>query len=179
MSEKNVVSAGSPIHSANYWRSLQELANTDEYRAQVENEFPHGVDAQGDGWSRRRFLQVMSASIAMASLAGCRFPQEKIVPFAQRPEGVMPGTPMRFATTMELGPVASSVVATSYDGRPIKVDGNPAMGLSQGATSAFAQASVLDVYDPDRSQKILRRNGAPTRTRHSRWRLSAASRTGQ
>ncbi|MCB1184388.1 TAT-variant-translocated molybdopterin oxidoreductase [bacterium] len=159
MSEKNVVSAGSPIHSANYWRSLQELANTDEYRAQVENEFPHGVDAQGDGWSRRRFLQVMSASIAMASLAGCRFPQEKIVPFAQRPEGVMPGTPMRFATTMELGPVASSVVATSYDGRPIKVDGNPAMGLSQGATSAFAQASVLDVYDPDRSQKILRRNG--------------------
>ena len=65
-----------------YWRSLQELADTDEFRAQLENEFPGGIDAPVSGMSRRRFLQIMSASIAMTSLAGCRWPEEKIVPFA-------------------------------------------------------------------------------------------------
>jgi len=149
-----------PGHSTNYWRSLEELADTDDYRAQLEHEFPSGIEPSSDGLTRRRFLQVMSASIAMASLAGCRFPEEKIVPFAEREEGVTPGTPMKFATTMELGAVALSVMATSYDGRPIKIEGNAASPLSQGATSAFAQASVLDVYDPDRSQNVLRRNGA-------------------
>ncbi len=160
MSEmNNVQSSGGPGHEKNYWRSLQELADTDEYRSQLENEFPAGIDAPADGLTRRRFLQVMSASIAMASLTGCRWPEEKIVPFAARPEGVSPGKPMQFATTMELGPIALGVMATSYDGRPIKIDGNPEFGLSQGATSAFAQASVLDVYDPDRSQKVLRGKG--------------------
>ena len=148
-----------PGQGMNYWRSLQELADTDEYRNQLENEFPGGVDAPG-GMTRRRFLQVMSASIAMTTLAGCRWPEEKIVPFVNRPEGVTPGTPMQFATTLELGPVANSVLATSYDGRPIKSDGNPDVPLSQGATPAFAQASVLDVYDPDRSKKVMHRKGA-------------------
>ncbi len=151
-----------PGQGMNYWRSLQELADTDEYRHQLENEFPNGIDAPGEGMSRRRFLQVMSASIAMTTLAGCRWPQEKIVPFVNRPEGVIPGTPMQFATTMELGPVANSVLATSYDGRPLKIDGNPDFPLSQGATTAFAQASVLDVYDPDRSQKVLYRKNKQT-----------------
>jgi molybdopterin-containing oxidoreductase family iron-sulfur binding subunit len=155
-----------PGQGMNYWRSLQELADTEEYRNQLENEFPGGVDAPG-GMTRRRFLQVMSASIAMTTLAGCRWPQEKIVPFVNRPEGVTPGTPMQFATTMELGPVANSVLATSYDGRPIKIDGNPDSPLSQGATTAFAQASVLDVYDPDRSKKVLHRKG--TQVIESDW----------
>ncbi len=151
-----------PGQAPNYWRSLQELADTDEYRFQLENEFPGGVDAPAEGLTRRRFLQVMSASVALATLAGCRWPQEKIVPFVNRPEGMTPGTPMQFATTMELGPVANSVLATSYDGRPIKIDGNPDFPLSQGATTAFAQASVLDVYDPDRSKKVLHRKGLQT-----------------
>ncbi len=150
-----------PRQGMNYWRSLQELADTDEYRDQLVNEFPSGVDAP-EGMTRRRFLQIMSASIAMTTLAGCRWPTEKIVPFVNRPEGLTPGTPMQFATTMELGPVANSVLATSYDGRPIKIDGNPESPLSMGATTAFAQASVLDVYDPDRSQKVLQRNGSQT-----------------
>ncbi|MFT5234282.1 MAG: MoCo/4Fe-4S cofactor protein with predicted Tat translocation signal, partial [Candidatus Krumholzibacteriia bacterium] len=160
LSSGAAASVAGPGHSTNYWRSLEELADTDDYRAQLEHEFPTGIEPSSDGLTRRRFLQVMSASIAMASLAGCRFPQEKIVPFAKGEEGVIPGTPMKFATTMELGAVALSVVATSYDGRPIKIDGNPESPLSKGATSAFAQASVLDVYDPDRSQNVLRRNGA-------------------
>jgi len=145
-----------PRQHMNYWRSLQELADTEEYRNQVENEFPTGIEPSDDGMSRRRFLQVMSASIAMTTLAGCRWPEEKIVPYAERPDGVTPGTPLQFATTMELGPVALGVLATSYDGRPIKIDGNPDFDLSLGATSAFAQASVLDMYDPDRSQDVLK-----------------------
>ena len=144
--------SGSP-----YWRSLQELADTDEYRHLMEHEFPGGIDAP-DGMSRRRFLQIMSASIAMTSLAGCRWPVEKIVPYAANTPGIEPGTPIRFATTMEIGVTAMPVLATSYDGRPIKVDGNPGHALSGGAASVFAQASVLDLYDPDRS-----RHGAPSR----------------
>lgn len=144
-------------HGKTYWRSLQELADTDEFRSQLENEFPNGIDAPIDGLTRRRFLQIMSASIALTTLAGCRWPTEKILPFAERPEGMTPGTPLKFATTMELGPVAQGVVATSYDGRPIKVDGNPDFHLSDGAASAFAQASVLDVYDPGRSTSVKKR----------------------
>jgi len=142
-----------------YWRSLQELADTDEFRLQLENEFPAGLEPPVSGLSRRRFLQIMSASVAMTSLAGCRWPEEKIVPFARRPEGAVPGEPVSFATTMELGAVASAVVATSYDGRPIKIDGNPDFPLSLGAASAFAQASVLDLYDPDRSRTVIDRSG--------------------
>ncbi|MBM4130514.1 4Fe-4S dicluster domain-containing protein, partial [bacterium] len=145
--------SGSP-----YWRSLQELADTEEYRHLMSHEFPGGIDAP-DGLSRRRFLQIMSASIAMTSLAGCRWPVEKIVPYAANTPGLEPGTPVKFATTMELGPTALPVLATSYDGRPIKVDGNPGHPLSGGAASVFAQASVLDVYDPDRSRTPRRRAG--------------------
>jgi len=144
-----------PRNDRNYWRSLEELADTDEFRSQLENEFPGGIDAPVSGMTRRRFLQVMSASIALTSLAGCRWPVEKILPFAERPEGMTPGTPLQFATTMEIGPVAMGVMATSYDGRPVKIDGNPGLGLSDGAASAFAQASVLDLYDQDRSRAVL------------------------
>lgn len=145
--------SGSP-----YWRSLQELADTEEYRHLMAHEFPGGIDAP-DGMSRRRFLQIMSASIAMTSLAGCRWPVEKIVPYAANTPGLEPGTPVKFATTMELGPAAMPVLATSYDGRPIKIDGNPGHALSGGAASVFAQASVLDLYDPDRSRVVRRRAG--------------------
>jgi len=145
--------SGSP-----YWRSLQELADTEEYRHLMAHEFPGGIDAP-DGMSRRRFLQIMSASIAMTSLAGCRWPVEKIVPYAANTPGLEPGTPVKFATTMELGAAAMPVLATSYDGRPIKIDGNPGHPLSGGAASIFAQASVLDVYDPDRSRTLRRRAG--------------------
>lgn len=151
----------------NYWRSMQELSDSEEFRAQLENEFPGGIDAPVDGLSRRRFLQVMSASIALTTLAGCRWPREEILPFAERPEGMTPGTPLKFATTMELGPVAQAIVATSYDGRPIKVDGNPNFSLSDGAASAFAQASVLDLYDPDRSTSVILRG--PNGRQESDW----------
>ncbi len=144
-------------NNRDFWRSLDELDASPEFSRLQETEFPGGIEAP-DGLSRRRFLQVMGASMALATLAGCRWPEDRIMPYAQRPEGMDPGTPQQFATTMEMGPVASSVLVTSYDGRPIKVDGNPDIPLSGGAASAFAQASVLDLYNPDRSRNPLRRS---------------------
>ncbi|MFO7652224.1 MAG: TAT-variant-translocated molybdopterin oxidoreductase [Candidatus Krumholzibacteriia bacterium] len=151
-----------PGHGQNYWRSLQELADSDEFRRHLENEFPGGVGLPEDGLSRRRFLQIMAASVAMAGVAGCRWPEETIVPFSHRPAGVVPGRSRLFASALEIGGQAFPVLATSFDGRPIKVDGNPDLDLSGGAASAVVQAGVLDLYDPDRSRGILRRSGRQT-----------------
>jgi MoCo/4Fe-4S cofactor protein with predicted Tat translocation signal len=141
-----------------YWRSLDEFSGTPEFREMVRR------GADGAKWeslppaTRRRFLQIMGASIAMAGLAGCRYPKETIVPFA-RPAGYDPGMPQQYATTMEIAGVASGLVATSYDGRPIKVDGNPAHPQNLGGSDPFAQASVLELYDPARSRGVVRRDG--------------------
>ena len=128
--------ANDPARGQDYWRSLQELADSDEFRRQLENEFPAGVEAPPAASSRRRFLQIMAASVAMAGLAGCRWPEEKIVPFAKRPDGYVPGVPRQFATAMELGGVAPALLVTSYDGRPIKIDGNPDHPCSLAAPPA-------------------------------------------
>ena len=142
-----------------YWRSLDELAHTPEFQEAVQREFP------GDHWdrlppaTRRRFLKVMGASLAMAGLTACRWPKEEIVPFAHRPEGRTPGVPERFATSMELGGAALGMVVTSFDGRPIKAEGNSLHPDSLGALTAIAQADILQLYDPDRSRRLLLREG--------------------
>ncbi|MCX7012490.1 MAG: molybdopterin oxidoreductase, partial [Candidatus Sumerlaeota bacterium] len=110
--------------------------------------------------SRRRFLELMGASVALAGATACRWPAQNIVPFASRPEGRVPGVPAQYATAMELGGVARPVLATSYDGRPIKIEGNPDHPQSLGATDALAQAAILELYDPDRFRTPLRREGA-------------------
>ncbi len=148
-----------PGDGRNYWRSLQELADSDEFRAQLEKEFPTGIEPPTDGVSRRRFLQIMAASAALAGLAGCRWPEEHIVPFAKRPAGMVPGETQHFATAFELGGVAIPMLATSYDGRPIKVDGNPDHPWCLGGGFALAQATVLDLYDVDRSRNCLHHDG--------------------
>ncbi len=156
-----------------WWRSLQELAGSEESRRFLEAEFPAeappdpagpGDDgaapgAAGDGFSRRRFLQLMSASLALAGAAGCRWPRETIVPFAQRPAGFVPGATSRYATSRQIGGLAAGLLATSFDGRPIKVDGNPAHPFSLGGSDPLAQALVLQLYDPDRSRGPARRAG--------------------
>jgi len=147
-----------------YWRSLEELADTPEFREFVHHEFPKGALDQIDSTTdRRHFLKIMGASMALAGLglAGCRrWPKEHIVPFASRPEGRDPGVAEIFASTAEFAGVGYGVLVTSYDGRPIKIEGNPEHpepgGL--GATNSFLQASVLDLYDPDRSRSV-RHNG--------------------
>jgi len=149
-----------------YWRSLEELAQTDEFRAQVDKEFPNGLEPTHSSVSRRRFLQIMAASAAMAGLTGCRWPEETIVPFARRPEGFTPGVARHFATAFEQGGIGQALLATSYDGRPIKVDGNPDHPWSLGAASAQMQASVLDLWNVDRSGAVVRQgqNQAVTAT---------------
>jgi len=142
-----------------YWRSLDELEQTTEFREAVRREFPN------DDWdrlppaTRRQFLKVMGASFALAGLTACRWPKEEIVPFAHRPEGRTPGVPQRFATSMEIGGAALGLLVTSFDGRPIKAEGNPLHPDSLGALSAVAQAEILQLYDPDRSRRLLLREG--------------------
>ncbi len=140
-----------------YWRSLDELAQTPEFQEAVQREFPGDDFDQLPPATRRQFLKVMGASMAMAGLTGCRWPKEEIVPFAHRPDGRTPGVPQHFATAMELGGAALGMLVTSYDGRPIKAEGNPLHPDSLGALSAVAQAEILQLYDPDRSRRVLLR----------------------
>ena len=139
-----------------HWRSLEELAATEEFRPRLENEFPHGP--WPDSISRRDALRLLGVSLALGGAAACaRQPAEKIVPYVRPPEEVIPGRPLFFATAMTLGGFARGVLVESHMGRPTKVEGNPEHPDSLGATDAFAQASVLDLYDPDRSQAVMHR----------------------
>ena len=135
-----------------YYRSLDDLADTPEFRAFVEAEFPGLAEGMKRPVARRRFLQLMGASAALAGLAGCRWPVEKIVPFAHRAEDRDPGVPAQFATCLDRGGVGYGLLATSFDGRPIKVDGNPDHPGALGGSDPMTQAAILDLYDPDRSR---------------------------
>src|SRR5438128_12442582 len=142
-----------------YWRSLEELAGSPAFQEFVQREFPQQASEWHDAVSRRRFLQLMGASLALAGLNACsRQPDEKIVPYVRAPrEGMMPGKPLYFATTLTLGGLALGVLAQSVMGRPIKIEGNPQHPASLGATDAFAQAAVLTLDDPDRAPDVLQR----------------------
>ncbi|MDY7110410.1 MAG: TAT-variant-translocated molybdopterin oxidoreductase [Planctomycetota bacterium] len=142
-----------------YWRSLDHLADTPEFRAFMHREFPAGASELLDSTDRRHFLKIMGASMALAGLGltGCRrWPKEEIVPYAGRPEGRDPGIPVSYATCMELGGVACGLLATANDGRPTKIEGNDRHPVGRGAADSFAQAGVLDLYDPDRSRSVRR-----------------------
>jgi molybdopterin-containing oxidoreductase family iron-sulfur binding subunit len=137
------------------WCSLEELVDTREFRELVEREFPAQADAWPDPLSRRQFLTLMGASLALGGLTGCSSkpaPPDKIVPYVKQPEEIVPGKPLFYATSMTLGGYAYPLLVESHMGRPTKVEGNPKHPASLGATNAFAQASVLTLYDPDRSQ---------------------------
>ena len=145
---------------AGQWASLEELAEDGEFRAAVSREFPDLADRwDGDPVGRRRFLEIMGASLALAGVsgtAGCaRQAPEKIVPYVKPPAGRTPGEAQYFATSMPLAGASFGLLAKSYDGRPIKIEGNPEHPDSLGATDAFAQAALLGLYDPDRSQIVL------------------------
>jgi len=138
-----------------YWRSLEELAETEEFRWFLHNEFPRQASVFGEGVDRRQFLKLMGASLALAGLNACtRQPTENIMPYVRQPEEVIPGRPLFFATALPLGGVGCGVLVESHMGRPTKVEGNPDHPASLGATDIFAQASVLGLYDPDRSQVV-------------------------
>jgi MoCo/4Fe-4S cofactor protein with predicted Tat translocation signal len=138
-----------------YWRSLEELAETEEFNEFLRREFPDNAAEWNDPVGRRQFLRLMGASLALAGLTACtRQPAELIVPYVRKPEEIVPGKPLYFATAMPLGGVATGVLVESHEGRPTKIEGNPDHPASLGATNAFAQASILGLYDPDRAQTI-------------------------
>jgi molybdopterin-containing oxidoreductase family iron-sulfur binding subunit len=138
-----------------FWRSLDELAETDEFKEFIGREYPQQADEWNDPVGRRTFLKLMSASLALAGLSGCTYqPPELIVPYVRQPEGEVPGKPLFFATAMTLSGVATGLLAKSNEGRPTKIEGNPDHPGSRGATDLFAQASLLTLYDPDRSQTL-------------------------
>src|SRR5262245_27387636 len=142
-----------------FWRTLEERANDPAFVERIYNEFPSEIEAITDPVQRRTFLKLMGASLALAGATACtRQPVEKIVPYVRQPEELIPGRPLFFATSMTLGGVATGLLVESHEGRPTKVEGNPLHPSSLGAADIFAQAAVLDLYDPDRS-KTLRNLG--------------------
>jgi len=138
-----------------YWRSLEELAGSQEFQEALHREFPKGASEWIDTVSRRGFLKVMGASLGLAGMTGCvKLPLEPIVPYVRQPEGVIPGRPMYYATAVTLGGYASPVLVESHLGRPTKIEGNDLHPASFGGTDIFTQASILGLYDPDRSQTV-------------------------
>jgi molybdopterin-containing oxidoreductase family iron-sulfur binding subunit len=140
-----------------YWRSLEALADTPEFHEYLHREFPENATEWIDPVGRRSFLKLMSASLALAGVStACTVqPEELIVPYVRQPEEEIPGRPLFFATAMTLGGVATGLLVESHEGRPTKIEGNPDHPASLGATDLYAQASILTLYDPDRSQSIL------------------------
>ena len=138
-----------------YWRSLEELAGSEEFQEMLHREFPKGASEWLDSFSRRGFLKTMGASLALAGLTGCtRMPITEIVPYVRQPENVVPGKPKYYATAFTLGGYASPVLVESHMFRPTKIEGNPEHPASLGGTDIYAQASILDLYDPDRAQNV-------------------------
>src|ERR1700681_1358007 len=139
-----------------YWRSLEELAGSDAFQQALHREFPKGASEWLDSVSRRGFLKVMGASLGLAGMTGCvRLPLEPIVPYVRQPENVIPGRPMYYASAITLGGYANPVLVESHLGRPTKIEGNDQHPASLGGTDIFTQASILGLYDPDRSQTVV------------------------
>jgi len=138
-----------------YWRSLEELAEEPGFDDVMHREFPRLASEWPEGCSRRDFLRLAGASLALAGLAGCtKQPLEPIVPYVVQPERIVLGRPLYFATAFPVSGIARPIIVKSMEGRPIKVEGNPQHGASLGAADAHSQAAVLGLYDPDRSQTI-------------------------
>jgi molybdopterin-containing oxidoreductase family iron-sulfur binding subunit len=138
-----------------YWRSLQELAGDPEFQERLHREFPKGASEWLEPLSRRDFLSLMGASIALAGMTACvKQPIEQIVPYVVQPNNVVPGKAKFYATAMPFSGYGIPVLAESHMGRPTKVEGNPQHAASLGGSDIFSQASILELYDPDRSQAV-------------------------
>jgi MoCo/4Fe-4S cofactor protein with predicted Tat translocation signal len=148
-----------------YWRSLDEISETPEFKEMLQREFPNGATEWEDGLSRRSFLKMAAASLALAGLTACtKQPIHEILPYVKQPEELVPGEPLFYATAMCLGGYATGVLAKSREGHPVKVDGSPEHPASLGGSSVWMQASILDLYDPDRARAILHNGDLSTWT---------------
>ncbi len=142
-----------------YWRSLDDLADTPEFRQWLEREFPQGSsELELDPVSRRNFLRLMGASVALAGFgfSGCRRPETYLVPHSRGVEWQIPGKALLYSTAMPRPGGGLPLLVTTHDGRPTKIEGNPLHPESNGGTDVVAQASILDLYDPDRSRLFIK-----------------------
>lgn len=141
-----------------YWRSLDELAETPEFQKMMEQEFPSQASEWVDPVSRRGFLKLMGASMAMAGMVGCtKQPDEPIYPYIKQPEDLILGKPVYFATAHPFPTGAIPLLVKTDAYRPIKLDGNPEHPVNRGSSDSFTQGSLLELYDPDRSQHVTYR----------------------
>jgi molybdopterin-containing oxidoreductase family iron-sulfur binding subunit len=144
-----------------FWRSLDELSRTPSFQAFLDAEFPSPFSLS-DEIDRRSMLKVMAASLALAGLSGCSgTADEAALPYVEAPESTIPGKPKWYATAVTLGGLAQPALGKTFVGRPVKLEGNPDHPTTHGATDAFLQAALLDLYDPDRS-RTPRQLGRPT-----------------
>jgi MoCo/4Fe-4S cofactor protein with predicted Tat translocation signal len=165
-----------PESGIRYWRSMDDLADSPEFQQWVEREFPAGASEMKDAVTRRHFVKIMSASFLLAGIGitGCRRPEERILPFAKQPENYIHGVPQFYATAMPTRTSAIPLLVRANDGRPVKVEGNPDHPVHQtpnskdaryrhGGTDTFAQASILNLYDPDRAQRFTQGGNTATK----------------
>lgn len=152
----------SEVTQNTYWKSLNELAQNKEYKNFVEREFPENATELTDGVSRKGFLRVMGASIALAGFAACRRPVQKILPYSNQPEDIVPGIPLHYATAMPFQGSLTGLVIENHEGRPTKVEGNDLHPGSHGNTNAYHQATMLEMYDPDRSRSPINKGSKAT-----------------
>ncbi|MCP3980154.1 MAG: TAT-variant-translocated molybdopterin oxidoreductase [bacterium] len=136
------------------WRSLEGLADDPRAAEFMQREFPEGASEAPEGIDRRSMITLLGASLSLAGFAGCRRPVEEIVPYVTAPEHVIPGVPRHYATTMPFGLDAYGLVVESHEGRPTKIEGNDLHPSTKGSSNAWVQASILDLYDPDRAQHV-------------------------
>ncbi len=144
-----------------FWRSISHLKNTEEFQRISSEEFLPGASEGPGGATRRQFMQLMGASMALAGLTACRRPIETIVPFSRMPEDVIPGVPVQYATSMPFRGSLRPLLVESFDGRPTKIEGNPQHGDSLGSTGVYEQAAILGLYDPDRLS-VVQNEGSPS-----------------
>jgi molybdopterin-containing oxidoreductase family iron-sulfur binding subunit len=138
-----------------YWRSLEALSGTAEFKEFLHREFPQNASEWLDPVGRRGFLKLMGASLALAGVSACtRQPDEELVPYVRQPEELVPGKPLFYATAMPFAGAGAGLLVESHEGRPTKIEGNPDHPSSRGATDLYAQAAILGLYDPDRSTTI-------------------------
>ncbi|MEM9663886.1 MAG: TAT-variant-translocated molybdopterin oxidoreductase [Bacteroidota bacterium] len=166
-SEETGAASAAPRHR--FWRSIEHLKQDPEFERLNQHEFMPGALDPPTSTSRRQFMQLMGASMALAGLTACRRPVEKILPYSRKPEEVIPGVPLHYATSMPFRGDLKGILVTSHEGRPTKAEGNPEHPSTQGTAGLWAQASVLNLYDPDRSQVVLREGEESSWTDFVNW----------
>lgn len=150
------------LNGKEYWRSLDQMADTTQFREFLHREFPENASELTSTVSRRKFLTLMGASMAFAGLASCRRPVEKIIPYVNAPENVVPGVPKYYATTMPFGLSAYGLLVESHEGRPTKIEGNELHPSTLGKSNILTQAAILGLYDPDRSNTLMQDGNSKT-----------------